>query len=285
MDGPARLAQLGALRRRVDAALGALLPPSPPEDRVAGAMRHALLSPGKRIRPLLTLLAAGQLGCRASVAMPAACALEMVHAASLALDDLPCMDDADERRGQPSLHRVFGEDIAVLAGVGLLNEAYAVIARADALPAAARCEMMLLLSRAVGVGGLIGGQDKDLMACDSRSFEDLSRLHQEKTGVLFVAAVEIGALAAGADTQAREALRLFGCELGLAFQAIDDLLDRDELYGQRPASNLLSALGVEGTRAEAERRMERARQALRRGPPQLAQMGGYLELLVSPVAA
>lgn len=285
MDGPARLAQLGALRGDVDKALSALLPPGAAEDRVAAAMRHALLSPGKRIRPLLTLLAAGQLGCRVSVAMPAACAMEMVHAASLVLDDLPCMDDADERRGQPSLHRVFGEDVAVLAGVGLLNEAYSVIARAEALPATARCEMMLQLSKTVGVGGLIGGQDKDLAICETRSFEDLSRLHHEKTGVLFVAAVEMGALAAGADAQAREALRLFGCELGLAFQAIDDLLDREELDGQRPASNLLSALGPDGARLEAQRHMQRAREALSGGPPSLAGMSGYVELLVSPAAA
>lgn len=285
MDGPARLAQLGRLRKDVDAALGQITPAGAPQNRVAAAMRHALLSPGKRIRPLLTLLAAGQLGCPASNAMPAACALEMVHAASLVLDDLPCMDDADERRGEPSVHRLFGEDVAVLAGVGLLNEAYAVIARAEALPQAARVEMIAVLSRSVGVNGLIGGQDRDLLACDSRSFDELSKLHHEKTGVLFVAAVEIGALAAGATAEARETLRLFGCELGLAFQAIDDLIDRDELEGQRPASNLLSVLGADGAKLEAQRRMERARQTLRQGPPQLATMDGYLELLVSPVAA
>ncbi|MDG2520613.1 polyprenyl synthetase family protein [Caulobacter segnis] len=285
MDGPARLAQLGRLRRDVNAALDQIAPASLSDNRVANAMRHALLSPGKRIRPLLTLLAAGQLGCPAATAMPAACALEMVHAASLVLDDLPCMDDADERRGEPSVHRAYGEDVAVLAGVGLLNEAYAVIARADTLPQTARVEMIAVLSRCVGVNGLIGGQDRDLLACDSRSFDELSRLHHEKTGVLFVAAVEIGALAAGATPEARETLRLFGCELGLAFQAIDDLIDRQELDGQRAASNLLSVLGADGARLEAQRRMERARQTLRRGPPQLATMDGYLELLVSPAAA
>ncbi|MET0338947.1 MAG: polyprenyl synthetase family protein [Caulobacter sp.] len=285
MDGPARLAQLGRLRNGVDQALQASVPAPAAGNRVAAAMRHAVLSPGKRIRPLLTLLAAGELGCPAKDAMPVACAMELVHAASLVLDDLPCMDDADERRGQPTVHRVFGEEVAVLAGVALLNEAYAVISRADHLPAEARMEMVSILSRSVGVNGLIGGQDKDLLTCDSRSFDELSTLHHEKTGVLFVAAVEVGALAAGATAEARETLRLFGCELGLAFQAIDDLIDRSELDGQRPASNLLSVLGVDGAQREAERRMERARQTLRQGPPQLANMSGYLELLVSPVAA
>ena len=285
MDGAARLARLGRLRGQVDDALGSLFPARPQSDRVASAMRYAILSPGKRIRPILSLLTAGQFGCEAARAMAPACAVELVHAASLVLDDLPCMDDSDLRRGQPTVHRAFGQDIAMLAGVGLLNEAYGLIMRAEDLPATTRCEMASVLSRAVGVAGLIGGQDKDLVGCDSRSFADLSQLHHEKTGVLFVAAVELGALAAGADGDARETLRRFGCELGLAFQAMDDLQDQAELETVRASSNLLSVLGTHGALREAGQRMARAREVLRSGAPELATMDGYLELLVAPMAA
>lgn len=285
MDGPARLAWLAQMRAKVDATLEQLLPSRPSGDRISAAMRYAILSPGKRVRPLLTLLTASQFGAPLEDAMAPACAVELVHAASLVLDDLPCMDDADLRRGQPTVHRQFGQDIAVLAGVGLLNEAYGVLMRAQGLSAAARCEMAGVLSRTVGVTGLIGGQDKDLVDCDARSFADLSQLHHEKTGVLFVAAVELGALAAGANAEARETLRRFGCELGLAFQAVDDLQDQAELATARASSNLLSVLGAGGARAEASQRMERARQVLRSGAPELATLDGYLELLVSPMAA
>lgn len=277
--------RLKGLRDQVDQALAALAPPQESSDRVAAAMRYALLSPGKRIRPILTLITAAQFGRSTAEAMPAACALELIHAASLVLDDLPCMDDADERRGRPTTHRRFGEDVAVLASVGLLNEAYALIGGAHHLPAPARVEMSALLARTVGLGGLIGGQDRDLLGCEASSLDDLRDMHQAKTGVLFVAAVEMGALVAGAEADAREALRRFGCELGLAFQAMDDLQDEAELDGPRPGSNLLSMLGKQGARAEAAARMERARQALLSGPPQLAGMGGYLDLLVSPLAA
>lgn len=285
MDGPARLERLRQLRMSVDDALGQVFPPHGGNDRISAAMRYAIVSPGKRIRPLLTLLAAGQFDCPAGRAMAPACAVELVHAASLVLDDLPCMDDADLRRGQPTVHRQFGQDIAVLAGVGLLNEAYSLIMRAEGLSAETRCDMVAVLSRTVGVTGLIGGQDKDLVGGQRRSFAELSQLHHEKTGVLFVAAVELGALAAGAGADARETLRQFGCELGLAFQAVDDVHDQAELETVRASSNLLSVLGVQGARSEASQRMERARQVLRGGAPQLAAMDGYLDLLVSPMAA
>lgn len=285
MDSPARLERLRQLRSLVDVALDRTFPVRAGDDRISAAMRYAVVSPGKRIRPLLTLLTAGQLGVPVARAMAPACAVELVHAASLVLDDLPCMDDAELRRGRPTVHRQFGQDIAVLAGVGLLNEAYNLILRADGISAETRCDMAALLSQTVGVAGLIGGQDKDLVGCERRSFAELSQLHHEKTGVLFVAAVELGAFAAGADADARETLRQFGCELGLAFQAADDVQDQAELETIRASSNLLSVLGAQGARIEVNQRMERARQVLRRGTPQLAAMDAYLDLLVSPMAA
>lgn len=278
--------RLKALRAMVDAALEAAMPDAgDPPHRIHAAMRYAVLSPGKRLRPLLALLSASHLGCPPAAALPGACALEFVHAASLVLDDLPCMDDADTRRGQPSVHVRYGEDVAVLTGVALLNEAYALLGCAPGLSDAARCEMTTLLARTVGPAGLVGGQDKDLMGTADLSPGAATQLHHEKTGVLFIAAVEMGALAAGADHESRETLRAFARELGLAFQALDDLHDDADLARDKPTSNLSVVLGVDGLRQEAQRRLSRAKAALSEGPPALAPMGGYIDLLIGRVAA
>ncbi|WP_395671074.1 polyprenyl synthetase family protein [Phenylobacterium sp.] len=280
------LVRLQDLRAAVDRALERALPDAgDPPHRIHAAMRYAVLSPGKRLRPLLALLSAGYLGCPTHLALPGACALELVHAASLVLDDLPCMDDATTRRGQPSVHVRYGEEVAVLTGVALLNEAYAMVGSATALPEAARCEMTALLARTVGPGGLIGGQDKDLLGVAELTPVAASQLHHEKTGVLFVAAVEMGALSAGADLPSREALRNFARELGLAFQALDDLEDEDDLARDKPTSNLAVLMGVDGLREEARRRLGRAKAALAEGPRSLSPMGDYVDLLIGRAAA
>ncbi|RYE95165.1 MAG: polyprenyl synthetase family protein, partial [Oxalobacteraceae bacterium] len=251
MDGPAQLMHLDGLRKHIERALSDMLPECDHQRRrVNAAMRYAVLTPGKRVRPMLALLSAGQLGCPTAMAMPGALALELVHAASLVLDDLPCMDDAPERRGQPSVHVRFGQDVAVLTGIALLNEAFAVISRATHLSESARCEMIALLSRTVGLAGLVGGQDKDLLGAPPTPGL-ASEMHHEKTGVLFIASVEMGALAAGAEPDVRAALRAFGAELGLAFQAMDDLDDKDDIEDGRDRANLISVLGVAGVRREA----------------------------------
>jgi geranylgeranyl diphosphate synthase type II len=280
-----RRTELEQLRASVDNALSDVLrddPTSP--NRLHAAMRYAVLSPGKRIRPLLALLSARHLGCPGHAALPGACALELVHAASLVLDDLPCMDDAAERRGQPSVHARFGQDVAVLTGVALLNEAFGVISRAE-LPDSSRVAMSALLSTTVGTHGLIGGQDKDLVGSKEPTLEFLRELHQEKTGVLFVAAVEMGALAAGANISVLDALRRFGLELGLAFQALDDLDDEDDLVQGRQSVNLLSVMDRDGLREEAGRRLRQAQAILAQGAPELAPMGGYMDLLLHRLAA
>jgi geranylgeranyl diphosphate synthase, type II len=278
--------ELSEMRGLVDRALAQMLPDETQSPRrLHAAMRHAVLGPGKRIRPILALLSARHLGCTSEAAMPAACALELVHAASLVLDDLPCMDDAPERRGQPSVHAGFGEDVAVLTGVALLNEAFAAISRAAHFPDAARVAMTSLLTTTVGPQGLIGGQHRDLMGVDAPSLGDLADLHREKTGVLFVASVEMGALAAGAGPTARDALRIFGLELGLAFQALDDLDDEDDLIDGRETVNLLSVMDRDGLRQEADRRLNRAKAALSDGAPELAPMGRYVDLLFHRLAA
>ncbi len=207
---------------QADAELERLVPDA--SDPVQRSMRYTLLAPSKRVRPVLTLLAAELCGGSTPHAVPAAAAMELVHASSLILDDLPSMDDAPLRRGRTSNHLEFGEAIAILAAFGLLNLAYGTIARSYESTLAAR--LAVLLSEAVGVDGLIGGQAADLLATEQQiGFEVLERIHRGKTGALFSAAATAGALAAGASADKVASLAAYAKNLGLAFQIIDDLLD------------------------------------------------------------
>lgn len=193
-------------------------------DPVQRSMGYTVLAPSKRVRPVLTLLAAELCGGTTDRAVPAAAVMELVHASSLILDDLPSMDDAPLRRGRKSNHLEFGEAIAILAAFGLLNLAYGTLARAYDPALAAR--LTSLLSDAVGVDGLIGGQAADLLATEQQiGFEMLERIHRGKTGALFSAAATAGALVAGAPADAIASLAAYAKNLGLAFQIIDDLLD------------------------------------------------------------
>ncbi len=194
--------------------------------RLAGAMRYGLITPGKRVRPLLCLMAAIDLGADPEPLLDFGCALEMVHSASLMLDDLPCMDDARLRRGQPAAHLKFGDAITTLAAVGLLNQAYGVVARAKAPQAGLSVELVARLSDAVGTAGLVSGQSRDL--CERRSEIDcgqMIRINRQKTAVLFELAVIAGGLHAGIGGTRLVALNRFACQVGLAFQTADDLLD------------------------------------------------------------
>jgi geranylgeranyl diphosphate synthase type II len=187
-------------------------------------MAYTLHAPSKRVRAVLAMLAAELCGGTSARALPAAAAMEMVHAASLILDDLPSMDDAPLRRGKPSNHRQFGEAIAILAAFGLLNTAFATLAREYDPPLSP--QLAGLVADAVGTDGLIGGQAADLLATDQPiSFQMLERIHRGKTGALFVAASTAGAVVAGAGREPIAALTAFAKNLGLAFQIIDDLLD------------------------------------------------------------
>ena len=207
---------------RVDETLRQLVPDGPAP--VARAMAYTLQAPSKRIRPVLTLLAAELCGGEAARALPAAAAMELVHASSLILDDLPSMDNATLRRGRPANHVKFGEAIAILAAFGLLNQAFATLARAYEPALAVR--LAALVADAVGADGLIDGQAADLLATDAEiGFELLERIHRGKTGALFNASAVAGALTADADRDAMAALSAFAKNLGLAFQIIDDLLD------------------------------------------------------------
>lgn len=212
-------------REFIDLRLDRLLPRSG-ADPLADAARAACLSGGKRARPILAMLSTAHFGGRELAALDFGCALEMIHTASLILDDLPCMDDGAMRRGQPTLHRRFGEDAALLSAIALLNRAYAVIVADDGLEAATRLRLARLVSDAVGFGGLAAGQMRDLHdPAAERDEACLRSLNHQKTGVLFVAALEGGAVIAGADGGACAAARLFADRLGFAFQLWDDLQD------------------------------------------------------------
>jgi len=189
------------------------------------AIRHSLLAAGKRLRPLLVLMATEACGSQRQRAMAAACAVEMVHTYSLIHDDLPSMDDDDLRRGRPSCHVKYGEAIAILAGDALLAQAFEMIAAGIQPPeVAVRC--CHELSRAAGASAMVGGQVDDLQAAlAAGNPDDLERIHRRKTGAMFRVSLRLGALVAKADDLTLAALDDFGGKLGLAFQIIDDLLD------------------------------------------------------------
>jgi geranylgeranyl diphosphate synthase type II len=216
-----------ARRTCVDLRLKELLPPADSAPRpLTNAVRDICLGPGKRVRPLLAMLSSAHFGGRELAALDFGCALELIHTASLVLDDLPCMDDAELRRGKLTLHRRFGEDTAVLSAVALLNHAYGVIAGDRAVDSDTRLALLVLLSETVGFRGLVSGQFRDLR--DPESLRDeltLTSLNHQKTGVLFAAAMIGGAMIAGADQAAQMRARLFANGLGLAFQMWDDLQD------------------------------------------------------------
>jgi geranylgeranyl diphosphate synthase type II len=194
------------------------------------AMRYSLLAPGKRLRPLLVILAAEACGGRDGDALPAGCAVEMVHVYSLIHDDLPAMDDDDLRRGQPTCHKQFGEAMAILAGDALLTMAFQVLA--ESYPPATAAACCRELARGAGAAGMVGGQVEDLAwEKGGGTLADLQNVHAHKTGALFRACLRLGAYVArgerpgGPNPQTLERLDAYGRCFGLAFQITDDLLD------------------------------------------------------------
>lgn len=223
---PPRSRDLSFLRAVIDRRLGLLVPPAASHPAVLhAAMRHILLSPGKRLRPLLTLAAAIQLNASEHAVLDFGCALEMIHASSLIVDDLPCMDDAAMRRAQPTTHVQYGEDVAVLASIGLLSRAFGVAAAAPGVSEHARLDAVAILSMAVGSLGLCGGQYDDLRPSPGRSLAATEDVNRRKTGVLFSAAVEIAGHVAAADETQLGHLKALAGHVGRAYQILDDILD------------------------------------------------------------
>lgn len=183
------------------------------------AWAHAVLAPAKRIRPLLVMAATADLGVDdLTDALDAGCALELVHTASLILDDLPCMDDAQLRRGRPTLHRMFGESTAILTAVALLNQAH------QHCTQLAGRELGETLAKAIGFEGLVGGQFRDLYP-DAASVPAIEQTYTQKTGALFTAGCDMAAQLGSADVATAAALHAFAAEVGVAFQLADDLID------------------------------------------------------------
>ena len=214
--------------REVNGYLDRVLPPvDGPVPTLARAMRYAVLGGGKRMRPALAMASAIAVGGRSRDALPAAGALEMIHTYSLIHDDLPCMDDDDLRRGQPTVHIRFGEANAVLAGDALHTLAFDTLASSGGSPAA-RIESVQRLAAAAGPGGMVGGQVLDMEA-EGRlpDAAGLEAIHRGKTGALISASAALGGLAGGGSSAQVDALAAFGRELGLVFQIVDDLLDEE----------------------------------------------------------
>ena len=216
------------LRERVNERLGELAPPedAPPE-QLHKAIRYSLVAPGKRIRPLMTLLTATRLGAETEDALDPACAVEMVHTASLIVDDMPFMDDAEMRRGRQANHRVFGQDVAALAAFDLVSRGFGVLAGARGLDDTQRTELVRLLSETLANEGVIAGQLHDLQSEDrSPDRKALKRMYEQKTGTLFVASSEAGARIARVPPEWIPPIRDFAMNMGILFQILDDLLDR-----------------------------------------------------------
>ncbi|MCA8944007.1 MAG: polyprenyl synthetase family protein [Planctomycetes bacterium] len=266
---------------RVEATLESLVPPAgeSPTD-LHRAMRHALFPGGKRLRPLLALLAARVTGGDPERALRPGAALELLHTYSLVHDDLPCMDDDDLRRGRPTCHKVFGDAVAVLAGDALLTLAFEIVAEAGA--EAVRC-----LAAAAGSRGMVGGQAADLAAEGSlatATLDGLQSIHDRKTGALIVASLEVGAIAGGA-TFDREGLRGYGERIGRAFQIADDCLDvtgTAEEIGKPPGSDVgrdkLTYPALIGLEAAQQLARDLANEAAELAPRVVGTAGGAVTL-------
>jgi geranylgeranyl diphosphate synthase type II len=226
------------------------------------AATQSLFAPSKRLRPVLALLVTEILGGEAAAVLPAAAAIEMVHTSSLILDDLPCMDNASERRGQAACHVAHGEATAILAAFALLNRAYEILAEGwpGGPDGAGRSQIARDLSAAVGVSGMIAGQARDLAVTDRKiDFPTLEFIHSRKTGALFIAAAALGASGAGASAAARAAVMAYAKNLGLAFQIVDDLIDvtggvaeaGKDVGKDVKKTTFVSFSGIEGARALA----------------------------------
>jgi geranylgeranyl pyrophosphate synthase len=223
---PALLAFLEDVRVAIDAELDRrLAPPADDPGRLIEAMHYAATGPGKRLRPAVVLAAAEACGAPREAALPAAAALEMLHAYTLVHDDLPAMDDDDLRRGRPTVHIAFGEAIAILAGDGLLTQAFGVLAELGPGAAAA----VAVLARRAGGRELLAGQAIDLTPPPEglRDIAAVERLHAAKTGALFAAAAELGGIAAGATPEICARLGRYGMAIGIAFQHADDRDDAE----------------------------------------------------------
>jgi geranylgeranyl diphosphate synthase type II len=253
------------------------------------AMRYSLLAGGKRIRPVLTLATARSLDHDVAELLPVAAAIELVHTYSLIHDDLPAMDDDDLRRGRPTCHIAYGENVAILAGDGLFAEAYRLVLERQEGPPDRILAALRELSRAISVAGMVGGQFIDVSAGERLEADELRHMHELKTGKLITASVGVVPLLMGTPEPATIGLRRFAEELGVLFQIVDDILDvtgtqedmgkprgSDERLGKR---TYVSAFGLERARELAGRSHSAARTALAEASSALPGETAQLELI------
>ncbi|RLA87549.1 MAG: polyprenyl synthetase family protein [Deltaproteobacteria bacterium] len=261
-------------RLMVEEALEVALPQQDgPETRVVEAMRYSLFAGGKRLRPILCLAASEAVGGDLKAAMPAGCALEMIHTYSLIHDDLPAMDDDDLRRGKPTNHKVFGEAIAILAGDGLLTEAFVLLSDYNSLLPERAVQVIGVIAEAASYRGMVGGQVVDILSQNKRAeLETVQQMHSRKTAALIAAATESGALSGKGSEAQVAALARYGRAIGLAFQIADDILDIEgdtELLGKTTGADEArgkvtypAAVGLERSRQAANEMVNDALAAL-----------------------
>jgi geranylgeranyl diphosphate synthase type II len=258
---------------------------------LAEPLKRALTSPGKRVRGILTLAVGESAGWKPEKLTDAAAAMEMIHTSSLILDDLPAMDDAHLRRGQPALHREFGEDLAILSSVALLNHAYGLVAKNYAATNPRQWPMLQVMRRvvdAVGWDGTIGGEAVDLHSEGSRlDFDTLEFIHSRKTGALFVAAAAVGGMLANMSPAVLARIEVFAKNLGLAFQITDDILDvtgTEEQLGKdvnQDAGRLtfVKLAGIEGARKLSAELVETSVSAIANLGPAAAPLRDLAEMV------
>ena len=272
------------LRAAVEEYLEALrFTPEPATHGLEEAMRYSLLAGGKRIRPVLALATAAALGLEPDDVLPLAGALELIHTYSLIHDDLPAMDDDDLRRGRPTCHKAFGEDVAILAGDALYAEAFRLLLTQQRAEPAALLAAAAELAGATGADGMVGGQYIDVAGTAGEGPEGLRRLHELKTGRLIAASIECVLSLAQVSGPGRIGFSTFASELGVLFQIVDDILDvtgSQEALGKRQGSDerlgkrtYVTEFGLDGARQLAAQSHSRARAALADAAP-----GGAREL-------
>lgn len=283
--------RLSRIRASIETRLDELLPESGNErDLVALAMRESTMAPGKRMRPILLMLAAEGLGHEGTWSLDLGCAVELIHAASLVLDDMPCMDNASLRRGRPTVHLKFGEDVAILTAVALLSRAFGVIASVSDLSPDIKTQLVELASNAVGMQGLVRGQYQDLReGQQSRSPKEIAMTNTLKTGVLFSAIVDMAWLISDREETVRPTLRTFAMELGQAFQMYDDLRDKcpdsDKDQGKDEGkSTFVSLYGEDKVTEQLQIHLSNAELNLRRVFGDDDMIAGYMKMVFKQAA-
>lgn len=262
----------GPIEAAIEASVQSTIPQT---KKICESMEYSLMAGGKRIRPVLCIAACEMFGGSQETAMPCAVSLEMIHTMSLIHDDLPSMDDDDLRRGKPTNHVLYGEDVAILAGDAMLSTSFQHVAQhTEGVPAERIVDIVIRLGKCVGPVGLAGGQVMDL-ECEGKdgvTIEDLSWIHTHKTAALLQAAVACGAILGGATPEEVDACENFALNIGLAFQVADDILDvtastedlgktagKDEDVDKTTYPKLM---GLEGSKAEAQRLIDEAKKSL-----------------------